>query len=1117
MTLRGILRTAGSASSGNRRVAWATTLVQENPQPQHTITGEEDGATETTAEESGRTLRLATLNITDGRRNRLNAALRCMRQMNVDVAVLTETKFQNNKFTKNAEGFKVFGTVTEGKQGGVALIYRTAEDWVLESTQAFGPNVVRATIVSGQRRWYLIGAYVPPSEEDGHTLDCITSARDSVNNHHWPVILMGDFNVDLSNPAGNSSVGAERRLETATLLASMGVSSMRDRFRQGKNQMGRYWTWKMRREGSIHGAVCDHILTDDPQYFTSCRIKTPRFDTDHYALVGGVRLGSARHHRRYVRGRSRNPLKKLTLQEMNAADVEMAELREAVEKRPKTDGRATSWISDATWRLIDQKADARRRGRRDLLRHLGKEVTRALRIDRSARAEKAAMSACALLQENKIREAFGAIKGWYRDVGPSPPKPSPEEINLTRTEYENLFSEAAPEEPPFPVHVEAADIDDSPPSEYEVVQNLKKLRNNRAAGVSGITAEMLKEWYEAAQEADSDEESDTSSVELWSRVLKLIRLAFEDGVVPRDFCHGILVLIPKSTPGEYRGIALLDIIYKLVSSIINQRISSKIEFDDAIHGFREGRGTGTAILEAKLLAQLRCRSDEPLFMVFLDLKKAYDTLNRTQAMRILEAYGVGPNIRRLIQAIWDGDTMIPRQAGYYGRAFRARRGVRQGDIVSPLIFNIMVDAVVRHWRHVQNPRELDDLALFYADDGMVSGGDAETVQRTVDQMTKDFKSIGLKMNARKTEYMIMSGGRRIVRRSARACARIQTGEGMSHRQRSLQKILCTECGVEVTRQYLKTHLKTQKCQRARLTYAPPTPMQRRMEEEQSFTPVVAPSTYNVSIPMGDKSEVRCPVEGCEHRIRDQGGSMRFALRRHFCRRHVEDTIVIDEEGLLPKCIRCGLFSTVSNTDTHFSSKACREGAERRRKLRQAKKQEEAKDMKFYVEGEELKKRSQFKYLGRVLDDQDDDDHAALRQLGRAREKWGRVSHVLNSQGASSRARGYFYKAIIQAVLLYGSESWTLSERTLKLFRSFHSRVARYLTGRHIRQLEDGTWHCPPTADTLHQAGLKTIDEYIQRRRDTVRSFVRPRPLYQACIRTRPLASNINKVVWWRLD
>ena len=58
-----------------------------------------------------------------------------MRQMNVDVAVTTETKFWNNKFTKYAEGYRVFGTVTSDNKGGVALIYCTADTLLRSSTR----------------------------------------------------------------------------------------------------------------------------------------------------------------------------------------------------------------------------------------------------------------------------------------------------------------------------------------------------------------------------------------------------------------------------------------------------------------------------------------------------------------------------------------------------------------------------------------------------------------------------------------------------------------------------------------------------------------------------------------------------------------------------------------------------------------------------------------------------------------------------------------------------------------------------------------------------------------------------------------------------------------------
>ena len=67
-------------------------------------------------------------------------------------------------------------------------------------------------------------------------------------------------------------------------------------------------------------------------------------------------------------------------------------------------------------------------------------------------------------------------------------------------------------------------------------------------------------------------------------------------------------------------------------------------------------------MEAKLRMQLHTRNHTPLYMIFMDLKKAYDTLDRTQAIRVLKGYGVGPAIIRIIERIWEGDTMFPKCA-----------------------------------------------------------------------------------------------------------------------------------------------------------------------------------------------------------------------------------------------------------------------------------------------------------------------------------------------------------------------------------------------------------------------------------------------------------------------
>ena len=86
-----------------------------------------------------------------------------------------------------------------------------------------------------------------------------------------------------------------------------------------------------------------------------------------------------------------------------------------------------------------------------------------------------------------------------------------------------------------------------------------------------------------------------------------------------------------------------------------------------------------------------------MYVIFLDLHKAYNTLDRSRYLETLEGYGVRPRARRLLKAYWEKMKMVARAGGYYGDTFKGDRGVTQGDPLSPTIFNVVVDAVVRHW------------------------------------------------------------------------------------------------------------------------------------------------------------------------------------------------------------------------------------------------------------------------------------------------------------------------------------------------------------------------------------------------------------------------------------
>ena len=82
--------------------------------------------------------------------------------------------------------------------------------------------------------------------------------------------------------------------------------------------------------------------------------------------------------------------------------------------------------------------------------------------------------------------------------------------------------------------------------------------------------------------------------------------------------------------------------------------------------------------------------------------------------------------------------------------------------------------------------------------------------------------------------------------------------------------------------------------------------------------------------------------------------------------------------------------------------------------------------------------------------------ALYRNLTRARQRWAQLSRLLVQEGATPRVSGNFYKAIVQSVLLFGSETWVWTKSMRLALRGFHHTVARRLTGRSARLL-NGVW------------------------------------------------------------
>ena len=210
--------------------------------------------------------------------------------------------------------------------------------------------------------------------------------------------------------------------------------------------------------------------------------------------------------------------------------------------------------------------------------------------------------------------------------------------------------------------------------------------------------------------------------------------------------------IPKGG-GDYRGIGLIEPFWKVIECIMDDRLNV-IEFHDCLHGFLAGKGTGTATIEAKLSQQLAFIEQQPLYGVYIDLQKAYDAMDRGRCVLIMEAYGVGPKMIRLIEYFWENAELVCRANGRFGEPFRAHRGVTQGDPVLPKIFNIMVDAIVREWirQLVGNEAASEGLkgairlllAIFYADDGYIASRSEEQLQEAIVLLADVFDRVGLR-------------------------------------------------------------------------------------------------------------------------------------------------------------------------------------------------------------------------------------------------------------------------------------------------------------------------------------------------------------------------------------
>ena len=194
----------------------------------------------------------------------------------------------------------------------------------------------------------------------------------------------------------------------------------------------------------------------------------------------------------------------------------------------------------------------------------------------------------------------------------------------------------------------------------------------------------------------------------------------------------------------YREVKLLERGMKIVGRVLEKRIRALVEVDDMQFGFMPERGTTDAFFIVRKMQDEYREKDKKLYMCFVDLEKAFDTVPGRVMQWALRKKGLPEILVKVVMSLCEGSKTMIEVESEFSKEFYVAVGVHQASVLSSLLFAIVMDVVT------ENARESLMKEVLYADDWQLMSETMEDLKIRFLKWRSALESKELKVNLEKT-------------------------------------------------------------------------------------------------------------------------------------------------------------------------------------------------------------------------------------------------------------------------------------------------------------------------------------------------------------------------------